>query len=90
LLAAIIGVVMAVPYLYRRVDEQIRRRLEEKLAQHYTGLKVKVDSAHLVEGEGIEVRGLSLLEPGVEGPARRDPQRGERMLLYLLATGSRT
>jgi hypothetical protein len=68
LLAAIIGVVMAVPYLYRRVDEQIRRRLEEKLAQHYTGLKVKVDSAHLVEGEGIEVRGLSLSDPGVEGP----------------------
>ncbi len=59
---------MAVPYLYRRVDEQIRRRLEEKLSQHFTGLKVKVDSAHLVEGEGIEVRGLSLLEPGVEGP----------------------
>jgi hypothetical protein len=80
LLAAIIGVVMAVPYLYRRVDEQIRRRLEEKLAEHYPGLKVKVDSAHLVEGEGIEVRGLSLLEPGVEGP-RAEIVNVESMML---------
>jgi hypothetical protein len=80
LLAAIIGVVMAVPYLYRRVDEQIRRRLEEKLAEHYTGLKIKVDSAHLIEGEGIEVRGLSLLEPGVEGP-RAEILNVESMLL---------
>ena len=71
---------MAVPYLYRRVDEQIRRRLEERLAQHYPGLKVKVDSAHLVEGEGIEVRGLSLIEPGVEGP-RAEILNVESMIL---------
>ncbi len=68
LLLGVIGVIVAVPYFYHRVDEEIRRRVEAKFARHYADLKVMVRSAELVEGEGIEVRGLSILELGAEGP----------------------
>jgi len=68
LLAGVVGVAIAVPCLYRRVDEQIRRRVHRTLAEHYAGLKVTVRSAQLVEGEGIEVRDVSIVDPGMEGP----------------------
>lgn len=67
-LGTIIGTIIAVPALYRRVDEEIRRRAEERLAQHYFGLSVTVRSARLREGEGIELRGLRFAEPEAEGP----------------------
>jgi len=67
-LGAILGTVVAVPYLYHRVDEEIRRRVEGMLAQHYRGLRVQIRSAQLREGEGIELRGLRFLEPGAQGP----------------------
>lgn len=57
-----------VPQLYRRVDEEIRARIEARFARQYPGLKVSVRSAELIEGEGIKVRDLVILEPGVEGP----------------------
>ncbi|MGD0518703.1 MAG: hypothetical protein ABSA26_14305, partial [Thermoguttaceae bacterium] len=63
-----IGAVAAVPYFYRRVDEEIRHRIEALFAQHYTGLKPTVGSAELVAGQGIRVRNLSIVEPGAEGP----------------------
>ncbi len=63
-----IGAAAAVPYFYRRVDEEIRRRIEAKFAQHYPGLKVTVGSAELVSGQGIKVRDLSIVEPGAQGP----------------------
>lgn len=59
---------LAVLYLDRQVDEQIRRFVEQKLAGHYAGLRVSVRAAELVRGEGIEVRGLVIVEPGAEGP----------------------
>jgi hypothetical protein len=68
LLGAIAGAIVAVPHLYRRVDEEIRRRVEERLAQHYTGLSVTIRSARFREGEGIELRGLKFQEPAAEGP----------------------
>ncbi|MEN6498555.1 MAG: AsmA-like C-terminal region-containing protein [Thermoguttaceae bacterium] len=67
-LGTIIGTIIAVPALYRRVDEEIRHRVEERFAQHYPGLTVSVHSAQLREGEGIEVRGLRFSEPDAEGP----------------------
>ncbi len=39
-----------------------------KLADHYPNLIVKIRFAQLIEGEGIEVRGLSLSERSAEGP----------------------
>ncbi len=55
-------------YVYHRVDEEIRLCVQQRIAEHYAGLKVTVRSAELVEGKGIEIRGLSILEPGAEGP----------------------
>lgn len=59
---------MSVPLLYRRVDEEIRLRIEGKLAANYPHLSVHIRSAQLIDGEGIEVRGLSIVEPGASGP----------------------
>jgi hypothetical protein len=59
---------IALPYVYQRVDEGIRCHVERLFAEHYGGLKVTIRSAVRVEGEGIEIRGLSVLEPGAEGP----------------------
>ena len=55
--------------LYRQINDQIRRRVETRLAQHYKDLKVSVRSAQLVEGKGIRVYDLSIRDPNVEGPA---------------------
>jgi hypothetical protein len=54
--------------LYRRVDEEIRRRVESRISEHYRGLKVSIRSAQLVEGKGIRIHDLSIVEPGAEGP----------------------
>ena len=67
MLAAVVGGVAAFVF-YRQAGEEIRSRVESRLAQHYKGLKVSVRSAELVEGTGIRVRNLSILEPGAEGP----------------------
>jgi hypothetical protein len=68
LLLAAACALVAVPYFYNRLDEEIRRGLETRLAEHYSNLSVTVRSAQLVKGEGIEIRGLSIFEPGAAGP----------------------
>ena len=60
--------VAAVPYFYRRVDEEIRCQVETRLAQHYSGLQVKVGSAEFIDGEGIKVRNLVITDPAADGP----------------------
>ena len=50
-------------YVITRVDEKIRLHVEAQLREHYRGLSVTVHSAELVEGEGIEVRGVSIVQP---------------------------
>lgn len=57
----------AIPYFYRRVDDTIREKIETKLRHHYRGLNVRVRAAQLIPGEGIEIRGLSIQEPGKSG-----------------------
>ena len=64
----LVGVIVAVPYLYQRVDEEVRLRVEARFAQHYSHLKVSVRSAALVEDEGIRIRGISICEPSEVGP----------------------
>jgi hypothetical protein len=68
LILIVVAAALAVPYFYRRMDDEIRKRIETRLTQHYPGLKVTIRSAVLVKGEGIEVRGLSIIEPGAAGP----------------------
>ncbi len=67
MLTAAVGAA-ATALLYHGVDREIRRRLENKLGEHYRALKVRVGSAELVEGEGIRVRNVSIVEPGADGP----------------------
>ncbi|MGA2259157.1 MAG: hypothetical protein ABSG53_31175, partial [Thermoguttaceae bacterium] len=57
-----------VPYFYHRMDEGIRRRVEELLAKQYPNLRIKIRSAVLMKGEGIALRGLSIIDPAAEGP----------------------
>jgi len=59
---------MAVPYLYHRVDRQVRAQVEARLAAYYPHLKVNIRSAEIIEGKGIEVRGISIVEPHADGP----------------------
>jgi len=72
----------AVPYFYHRVDEEIRRNIESRFAQHYAsaGLKVSVGSAELVAGQGIRVRNICIVEPAAEGP-RAELVKVEEMFL---------
>ena len=55
------------PYFYRQLDETVRGRVETIFATHYNGLKVTVHSAALAHG-GIEVRGVSIVDPQADGP----------------------
>jgi hypothetical protein len=61
----------ASPFYYRqvffRVEEEIRARAEAKIAERFPDLEVHVQSARLANN-GIEVRGISLIEPNVVGP----------------------
>ena len=51
------------PFLYSCLDDEIRQQVEKKLQDHYADLVVSVRFAKLVEGEGIEIRGVSILQP---------------------------
>ncbi len=74
--AAILGgvaLIAAAPFCYReifyRVEEELRVRVEATLAKRLPHLDVRIQAAHLV-ADGIEVRGLSISEPGAAGPQR--------------------
>ena len=68
LIACVIGAALLVPYFYHRIDKEIRHRVQELLAKQYPGLQVKIHSAMLMKGEGIALRGLSIIDPAAEGP----------------------
>jgi hypothetical protein len=62
---------VATPFCYRkvffRVEEEVRSRVEAKIAEQFPKLKVSLRSAHLT-ADGIEGRGLSISEPDAPGP----------------------
>ena len=68
LIACVIGAALLVPYFYHRMDDEIRRHVEELFAKQYPELRVKIHSAVLMKGEGIALRGLSIVDPAAEGP----------------------
>lgn len=55
-----LGGVAAVPYVWGRIDDEIRQRVEEIFARHYKDFEVTVRFARLIEGQGIEIRGLTI------------------------------
>ena len=73
--------VLVAVYLYDHVDEQIRRRVEERLAARYPRLSVSVRSAERVEGQGILIRDVVLAEPGARSPAAKIIHIGEMFLV---------
>ncbi len=50
-------------YLYLRLDDEIRRQVEHKLAGHYRQQIVRVGGARYEKGRGITVYDLTILEP---------------------------
>ncbi len=57
------GVVAAGAIGSSRIGEEVRGRVEARLAAQFPALTVQVQGANLVEGEGIVVRGVSLVDP---------------------------
>jgi hypothetical protein len=69
LLVAVAAAAGAALYYYNHINDEIRLRVRDKIAAHYAGLTVEVRSALLVDGEGIEIRGVTISDPNLEGPA---------------------
>lgn len=63
---------LGLTFVFKNLDGEIRARVEAKFANHYSNLTVSVREARRIPGEGIEVRGLSLSEPGGESLAYVD------------------
>ncbi len=68
LLAALVAVVAVGLFYYSRLNDAIRQRVQAKFAVAYPNLRVTVRNAQLVDGQGIEVRGLSISDPRLSGP----------------------
>ena len=65
------GVVAAVAIGSSRVGEEVRRRIEARLRAEFPALSIVVQSATLIEGEGIVVRGASFVDPALPSDRRR-------------------
>ncbi|MBW3597742.1 MAG: AsmA-like C-terminal region-containing protein, partial [Planctomycetes bacterium] len=61
-LVGLAGAVCAL-YLRGRVDEEIRAEVERRFRAHYPGLSVHVRSARWFDGQGIRIRGVSVVDP---------------------------
>ena len=71
LLAIVVAVLaVGVPYVWFGIDDAIRSRVEARLNEHYgpLGLDVRVASARLIDGNGIQILGLSVVNPSATGP----------------------
>ncbi len=49
-------------YMFTRMDDEIRRHVEQTLAEHFPHLNVSVGGARLVEGRGIAIYNLTVSE----------------------------
>lgn len=67
-LVGAVAVAAVAVHLNRHIGNTIRARVEAQLSERFPGLRISVRSAELVSGEGLDVRGVSILEPSVEGP----------------------
>lgn len=55
-------------YFYSHVNDEIRQTVLRLWQDRYKDLQVTVRSAQLVDGEGVEIRGLRILDPHAAGP----------------------
>jgi hypothetical protein len=65
------GVVAAGAIGSSRLGEEVRSRIQQRLAQEFPTLSVQVQGASLVEGEGIVVRGVSIIDPSLPKDSRQ-------------------
>jgi AsmA-like C-terminal region len=69
LLAVAAGLIVG-GYLYFWLDDEIRRQVEKRLADHYTNLEVRVGRARFEQEHGIAIYDVRFFErPGGEGGA---------------------
>ena len=54
-----------------RLGEEVRGRVQQRLAQEFPGHVVQVQAASLVDGEGIVVRGVSIVDPSLPRECRQ-------------------
>jgi hypothetical protein len=65
------GVVAAGAIGTSRIGDEVRARVEERLARELPGFTVQVQAANLVDGEGIVVRGVSIVDPRLPRECRQ-------------------
>jgi len=58
-------------YLYFRLDDEIRRQVEQRLAGHYKDLKVHVGGARFEQDRGIAIYDITVRDPRLD--AAREP-----------------
>ena len=64
LFLAVAGAIGVGGYLYFRLDDEIRRQVEQRLADHYREFEVHVRSARFDQDQGIAVHGVTLSSRG--------------------------
>jgi hypothetical protein len=62
LVLTVAGAVLAGGYLYLRLDDEIRRQVEHRLASQYPGLQVHVGRARFEQDQGIAIYDVVLTE----------------------------
>ena len=65
---AILAVVFGSWYFQNTINDKIRIRVQQTIAEGYPNLAVDIQSVQRIEGKGILVRGLSLTEKEANGP----------------------
>lgn len=63
-----VAAVLCALYVYVGLNDAVRARVEKAFAQHYGHLRVRVQSARWIQGKGIEIHGLTVVEPQADGP----------------------
>jgi hypothetical protein len=62
LLLALAGTILGGGYLYLRLDDEIRRQVEGKIAEHYSGMVVRVGRARFEQDRGIAIFDIAIAE----------------------------
>jgi len=83
-LATLVPALAIAAYVFVRIDDEIRQHVEQKLSGHYRHLHVRVDSAQLLAGRGIAIRGIRLSSQGDD--ANRPLLEIDELLLVCEAT----
>ena len=67
---SVAAVVVAITLGSNRIGEEVRRRIEGRIQSRFPDLAVRVGAASLVEGEGIVIRGVTIVDPKLPAEQR--------------------